>query len=288
MGKAGENSGMAADESQKQKKRWSMKQGRRAHKFISPHWWTSVIWRMPNWRESTRNTKVEFYSEVIFRGLMQYLQNKDHQHHKWQQQKSWISYPDCQGAQDKQLTQYLLIYPGKNGRCTLARRMGSPRRDVNRRRRTREGPEPACVQTPFGASGWHTQGEEGELMSCHGTVQSAWQKPPVSREGGRAGLPVRVSGRHVVRGRQSSPILEVRPGNRQGWWKRSKFRWDGRQLTLDKTVGSRVLWHTQGSSKRPALDLGWGSPSKMAPGSLGHRPVVLLRTETAQCTVRPT
>ena len=39
---------------------------------------------------------------------MQYLQNKDHQHHKWQQQKSWVSFPDCQGAQDKQLTQYLL------------------------------------------------------------------------------------------------------------------------------------------------------------------------------------
>ena len=31
----------------------------------------------------------------------------------------------------------------------LARRMEFPRRDSNRRRRTREGPEPACVQTPF-------------------------------------------------------------------------------------------------------------------------------------------
>ena len=47
-----------------------------------------------------------------------------------------------------------------------------------------------------------------------------------------------------------------------------KFRWDGRQLTLGKTVGSRVWWHTQGSSKWPALDLGWGSSSKTAPGSL--------------------
>ena len=36
------------------KKRWSMKQGRRAQKFILPHWWTSVIWRMPNWRQSTK------------------------------------------------------------------------------------------------------------------------------------------------------------------------------------------------------------------------------------------
>ena len=33
---------------------------------------------------------------------MQYSPNKDHQHHKLQQQKSWISSPDCQGAMDKQ------------------------------------------------------------------------------------------------------------------------------------------------------------------------------------------
>ena len=47
---------------------------------------------------------------------MQYSLNKDHQHHKRQQQKSWISSPDCLLAQDKQQTQYLLI-PGKDGRC---------------------------------------------------------------------------------------------------------------------------------------------------------------------------
>ena len=32
---------------------------------------------------------------------------------------------------------------------TVARGMGSPRHAVNRRRRTREGPEPACVRAPF-------------------------------------------------------------------------------------------------------------------------------------------
>ena len=56
--------------------------------------------------------KVELYSEAILwmmiLDLMQYSPSKDHQHHKWQQQKSWISYPDCPGAQDKQLMQYLL------------------------------------------------------------------------------------------------------------------------------------------------------------------------------------
>ena len=72
----------------------SMKQGRRAQKFILCHWWTSVISRMPNWRQSTKNTKVELYSEAILwktiQALVQYSPNKDHQHHKWQQQKSWI------------------------------------------------------------------------------------------------------------------------------------------------------------------------------------------------------
>ena len=81
----------------------------------------------------------------------------------------------------------------------MTRRMGSPRHVRNRRRRTREGPEPACVQTPF----------------------------PVRRKGGRAGLPARVSGTHVVRGRQSSPILEVRPGE---------------QARLVKTVNIQVRW----------------------------------------------
>ena len=48
--------------------------------------------------------------------------------------------------------------------------------------------------------GWHTQGGKENV------------KNPVRRKGGRAGLPARVSGRHVVRGRQSSPTLEVRLG----------------------------------------------------------------------------
>ena len=51
----------------------------------------------------------------------------------------------------------------------MARGMGSPRHVDNRRRRTREGPEPACVQTPL-HRGWHTQGWMDELTSCRGTV----------------------------------------------------------------------------------------------------------------------
>ena len=51
---------------------------------------------------------------------------------------------------------------------------GSPRHVHNRRRRTRKGPEPACVQPPK-LLGWHMQGRKDELTSCRGTVQSAWQ-----------------------------------------------------------------------------------------------------------------
>ena len=62
--------------------RWLMKQGRRAQKFILHHWWTYVIWKMLNWRQSTKNSKGELYSEVVLwkttQGLMQYSSNKDH------------------------------------------------------------------------------------------------------------------------------------------------------------------------------------------------------------------
>ena len=149
----------------------------------------------------------------------------------------------------------------------VARVTGSPWHATNRRRRTRKGPEPACVQTLMFRGGTR-RGEKDELTSCRGTVQSAWQYLQWVAKEGELGCPKRVSGRHVVWGRQSSLILEVRPGNRQGWWKRSISRWNGRQLTLDKTVGSRVWWHTQGSSGRPASHLEWRSSSKTAPGSL--------------------
>ena len=60
------NYGVEPDDSQKQKKRWSMKQGRRAQRFILHHWWTKVIWKMLSWRQSTKNTKVEVVIRVDF------------------------------------------------------------------------------------------------------------------------------------------------------------------------------------------------------------------------------
>ena len=94
------------------------------------------------------------------------------------------------------------------------------------------------------------------------------KNPPVRRKGGRAGLPARVSGRHVVRGRQSSPTVEVRPGEQARLVKNGQHSGE---------VGGSSAWtrpsapwcgDTQGSSGRPASDRGWGSSSKTAPGSL--------------------
>ena len=47
------------------KKRWSMKQGRRAQKFTLHHWWTQVIWEMLECRQSTKKSEVELYSKMI-------------------------------------------------------------------------------------------------------------------------------------------------------------------------------------------------------------------------------
>ena len=83
----------------------------------------------------------------------------------------------------------------------------SPRHVRNRRRRTRKGPEPACVRARL-LGGWHTQGVKGELTSCRGTVQSAWSGTSSETEG-RPGCP-HGCGRHV-RGRQSSSIPAQQP-----------------------------------------------------------------------------
>ena len=54
---------------------------------------------MLNWKQNSRNLKVELYSAVIFskasQVLLQYSLNKDLQHLKWQQLRSWRSFPDC-------------------------------------------------------------------------------------------------------------------------------------------------------------------------------------------------
>ena len=62
----------------------------------------------------------------------------------------------------------------------VARWMLPPRHAINRERRTRHGPELACVQTSLGFG----------VTSCRGTVQSVWQKPPVRRKEEEPGCPL--------------------------------------------------------------------------------------------------
>ena len=85
-GKTRKNPGMAADESQKQKRgdRWSKEWVKKKKKMR--HRWNSVILRIRSWNRNFRNTKVELYFEVtlwkMIQDRMQYLLNKDHQHHR--------------------------------------------------------------------------------------------------------------------------------------------------------------------------------------------------------------
>ena len=111
MGKSGETCGMAADKSQKQKNRWSMKQGRKAINLILRHWWTFVISRILSWSKKFKSTKAELYSEVKDDSGSYAV--KDHQHLKWQPQKSWTLLQDYQEVQDKQQTQYPLTPESK-------------------------------------------------------------------------------------------------------------------------------------------------------------------------------
>ena len=144
--------------------------------------------------------------------------------------------------------------------------MGSPRHARNRRRRTRECPEPACVQTPL-MLGWHTQGREGWINILPWYLQWVAQ--------GGKNLAAR-KGKWSPRGTGTTVLFYPCPsqpcfGGSEGCARVTKtvniqVRWAAAQP--DKTVGSRVWWHTQGSGGRPASNLGWWSSSKTAPGSL--------------------
>ena len=85
-------------------KSWSMKQGRRAQKFILLHWWTSVICRIPNWR---RSTKIQRSSCTPKRHCERWFWILNNIH--WTRMTRW---------------------------------MESPRQVLNKRRRTHEGLEP--------------------------------------------------------------------------------------------------------------------------------------------------
>ena len=107
--------------SETKKKRWSKKQGIRSEKFISRHWCIFVISRIRSWSLNIKSTKAESCSEVTLWRMIQdhtqYSRNKDHQHHKWQPQKSW-TYFKTTAVRRTSSRSNIRQHPGHNGRCT--------------------------------------------------------------------------------------------------------------------------------------------------------------------------
>ena len=126
--------------------------------------------------------------------------------------------------------------------------------------------------------------------------------PPVSREGGRTGLPKK--GKWSPRGSGTTVLTYPCPtASRVSVAVRGRARVTGKAGENGQhsgEVGGSSAWTRPSAPgcgdtlKAPAGDqrpiLGGDRPRRRFRGRyrLGHRPVVLLRTETAQCTVRPT
>ena len=99
--------------------RWSKDEGRKSSfRLTDGHMSFEKCWigsKAPKIQGSSCTPRR--YCEWWFWIFLRCLQKKDHQHHK-QQQKSWISSPDCWVAQDKQLTQLSAYTQVKNGGCS--------------------------------------------------------------------------------------------------------------------------------------------------------------------------
>ena len=122
VGKTLENTGMAADESQKQKRgdRWSKEWGQKGTFCVVNGSLSSqefgVRAKVSKIHRSSRTPR--WHCERWFRithsihwaGIISITNDGC--------KRSWTSYPECQDVQDKQLTQCLLK-SGKHGRCSI-------------------------------------------------------------------------------------------------------------------------------------------------------------------------
>ena len=89
------------------RKRWSMKQGRRAQKFISHHWWTYVIWKMLNWRQKYKG-RVVLQGDIVKDDSGSYAVFTEQGSSASQMTAAKVMDFQCLVSMDKQLTQYLL------------------------------------------------------------------------------------------------------------------------------------------------------------------------------------
>ena len=131
--------------------------------------------------------------------------------------------------------------------------MGSSRHTLNRRRRT-EGPEPACLRTQ---SHFWCGTRRGGMANERPAVVPSSRLGSTSSESQRRENPAaaRVSGRHMVRGTNRRHLSwkcaqvtgKARENGQRSGGKGGSSPWT-------KPSGFWVWRHTQGSSKRPALD----------------------------------
>ena len=103
--------------------RWSMKQGRRAQKFILPHRWTSVIWKMLNWRQKHHKYKGRIvlprrHCERWLRILCSIRWTRIISISNDGSKRSWMSYSRLPGCSRTSSWRSICLYPGKNGRCS--------------------------------------------------------------------------------------------------------------------------------------------------------------------------
>ena len=130
---------------------------------------------------------------------------------------------------------------------------GVPKACRKQAARTRKGPEPACVLSPLR---WRVARREGRMNWHLAVVPSSrrGQNLQLVAKEEEPGFPKRVSGRHVVWGTTvltypcpSQPCFGskgcARVTGKAG--ENGQNSGAGRQLTLDKTVASRVWWHSR-------------------------------------------
>ena len=139
-------------------------------------------------------------------------------------------------------------------------------------------------------SSWNHRTSTPYRSETNGIAERAEGSTSSQTHGGKTGLPARVSGCHVVRGRQSSPIPECAQVTSKAC-ETVKIQETGRRAHPGQDRRLLGVGHIQGLSER-LLDPGWGSGFFSWPWGryrLGHWPVVQSRrSETAQCTIRPT
>ena len=169
----------------------------------------------------------------------------------WQRQKSWISFPDCRVAQDKQLTQYLLV-PRWNGRCSKITE--NPKIGMSRHLDSSTTTQMAQNMVQYGRpcrSSW----AKSVWSSFGRTVvgKAIWENPIATRlgEGFQLGMLIRtpwkrvvlicVCGWHQIGWKETKHWSDVESTKQRSWFGRTNiFPW-----SCISGVHSKTMWNKQ-------------------------------------------